>query len=280
MTRSSPSVERVVAVLDFFTDHPGQAFNLTDLIRSLKLSRATCHALLTSLVEAKYLYRTSDKAYVLGPRLAAVGRAAALSFSPLQVAKPELRRLADAYDVVCSAVFREGHDVVVRERAASVSTLGSSISAGTRLPLRPPFGGIFLAWSSEAEIAEWLDTLAPPATADLRAQMHRGIAFARENGFQCVVRTGHETGGDKSTDWLFFNRPDEHPVSVLGSLDPAAAYPLAAVTAPVFDERREVAFALTLAGFTGTRRGAEVIEAGAALQAVCARISAFIAGKV
>jgi DNA-binding IclR family transcriptional regulator len=208
-----------------------------------------------------------------------VGRAAALSFSPLQVAKPELRRLADAYDVVCSAVFREGHDVVIRERAASVSTLGSSISAGTRLPLRPPFGGIFLAWSSEAEIAEWLDTLAPPATVELRAQMHRGIAFARENGFQCVVRTGQVTGGDKSTDWLFFDRPDEYPVSVLDSLDPAAVYPLAAVAVPVFDERREVAFVLTLTGFAGTRRGAEVLEAGAALQAVCARISVFIAGK-
>ena len=67
MTRSSPGVHRVVAILNFFADHPGQAFTLTDLVRALKLSRATCHALLVGLVECGYLYRASDKSYILGP---------------------------------------------------------------------------------------------------------------------------------------------------------------------------------------------------------------------
>src|SRR5579862_1386791 len=106
MSRSSPAVQRIVAILNFFAEHPGQAFTLTDVIKALKLSRATCHALLTGLVEAGYLYRSSDKSYVLGPALAAIGRNANMHYSPLQVAQPEMRALADEYDVICLAVYR------------------------------------------------------------------------------------------------------------------------------------------------------------------------------
>jgi DNA-binding IclR family transcriptional regulator len=272
MTRSSPSVERVVAVLNFFADHPDEAFTLTDLIRALRLSRATCHALLASLVEAGYLHRASDKAYLLGPRLAAVGRAAAESFSPLTIAKPEMRRLADEYDVVCSAVFREGHDIVVKDRAASKSHLGYSIDTGTRLPLRPPFGGIFLAFSPDSEVEAWLDTLAPPASHEQRAQMMQGIIFARANGFQCVTRFGRDAK-QLSTDWLFHNRHDERPVNVEAELTADGYYAVSALTSPVFDERGSVAFVLTLAGFTTMMSGDRVAAAGLALRETCLRIS-------
>eukprot|EP00456_Euglypha_rotunda_P003034 TRINITY_DN105420_c0_g2_i1.p2 TRINITY_DN105420_c0_g2~~TRINITY_DN105420_c0_g2_i1.p2 ORF type:complete len:111 (-),score=19.28 TRINITY_DN105420_c0_g2_i1:10-342(-) len=62
MARSSPGVKRIVSILNFFADHPEQAFTLTDLVRALKLSRATCHALLTGLVESGYLYRKIGRA--------------------------------------------------------------------------------------------------------------------------------------------------------------------------------------------------------------------------
>ena len=88
MPRFSPSVQRVVAVLNLFADHPDQAFTLTDIVRTLKLSRATCHGLLLSLVEAGYLYRTTDKSYVLGAALLHVGEMAKTHFSPLKVALP------------------------------------------------------------------------------------------------------------------------------------------------------------------------------------------------
>ena len=136
MARSSPGVRRVAAILNFMADHPGQSFALTELVRALKLSSATCHALLTGLVEVGYLYRASDKTYVLGPALAAIARTAAANFSPLQVAQPEMRQLADRFDVVCSAVFLEGDSIVIRERAASVSHVGYSAPLGTRAKLR------------------------------------------------------------------------------------------------------------------------------------------------
>src|SRR6516165_4315853 len=113
MARSSPGVRRVAAILNFFADHPGQAFTLTDLVRALKLSRATCHALLTGLVEVGYLYRASDKNYVLGPALVNIARVAAEHASPAQAVLPEIRALADEFDASCSAFYRDRDDVVV-----------------------------------------------------------------------------------------------------------------------------------------------------------------------
>src|SRR6201996_6559690 len=98
MSQSSPSVDRVVSVLNFFAEHPGQAFSFTDIVRSLKLGRATCHALLTSLVDARYLFRNSDKSYVIGPALVELGQIAKEHFSPLQAAQSEMRDIADEFD--------------------------------------------------------------------------------------------------------------------------------------------------------------------------------------
>src|ERR1700733_8628174 len=161
MSRSSPGVRRIVAILNFFADHPNESFTLSDLVRALKLSRATCHGLLTGLVEAGYLYRTSDRGYLLGPVLVSIGEVAKAHYSPLKVAQPEMRLLADEFDTVCSASFREGRDVIVRERASAVSHLGFSVPRGWQAPLLPQFAGVFFVWSAPEEVRAWLDDLNP-----------------------------------------------------------------------------------------------------------------------
>src|SRR5689334_349455 len=93
-TRPSPSATRAVGIINFLAEHPHQAFKLSDLQRALRLSRTTCHSILLALVEAGYIHRGSDKSYTLGPALVDIGRAASASLSPLQVAQPEMRRLA------------------------------------------------------------------------------------------------------------------------------------------------------------------------------------------
>lgn len=272
MPRSSPAVQRVAAVLNFFAEHPGQAFTLTDIINGVKLSRATCHALLTSLVDVGYLYRTSDKNYVLGPALAAIGRSASTSYSPLQIAMPEMRALADEYDAICSAYFRDGDDVVVRERAAAVSYLGWSIPRGARLPLRPPYASIYFAWSSPADVEAWLDALDPPPTAQQRTQMFQGTAFAREFGFMCV-RTIRPAAATATTDFLTGGAPS--PVEVVTSIEPERDYTISAITAPVLGADGRVAFVLGLAGLTGTRNGNQVLRIGHRLREACNRISSY-----
>jgi DNA-binding IclR family transcriptional regulator len=273
MARSSPAVHRVASVLNFFAEHPGYAFTLTDLVKGLKLSRATCHALLVGLVDVGYLYRTSEKTYVLGPALAAIGRSASTNYSPLQVAQPEMRALADEFDAICSAFFRDGNDVVARERAAAVSHLGWSIARGARLPLRPPFAAIFFAWSPPAEADSWLDGLDPPVNARQRAQMLESMAFAREYGFLCM-RVTRPPVVSATTDWLVSGGASS-PVEIMLKFELDRDYAVSAFDAPVFGADGRVAFVIGLVGMTGTRSGTEIMRIGTRLREACNRISSF-----
>ena len=278
MSRSSPGVRRVAAILNFIADHPGQAFALTDLVRALKLSRATCHALLTGLVDVGYLYRTSDKTYVLGPALAAIGRTAAENFSPLQVAQPEMRSLADEFDVVCAAYFLEGDTIHLRDRAASLSHVGYPVPLGTRMKLRTPQAVAFYAWSPQ-EAEAWLDLVEPKPSAERRELMFQSMAFARQHGFVVLLRRpGFDLSGE-NYDRAIGTETDEIPVAPVPVIEPAGTYAVGAIMAPIFDERGRVSFCLLLAGFHETMTGEQVMAAGQRLRAACERISGFVAGR-
>lgn len=276
MSRSSPGVRRVAAILNFIADHPGQAFALTDLVRALRLSRATCHALLTGLVDVGYLYRTSDKTYVLGPALAAIGRTAAAHFSPLQVAQPEMRAIADTFDVVCGAYFLEGDTVHLRDRAASVSHVGYPVPLGNRHALPKTLAPVFYA-GSRRDAVQWLSAKAPSPEA--RQHFDASIDFVAQHGFVVIVfKPGYVTGETEGGLVLDSNSYEE-PVEALVRLDPDESYRIAAIFAPIFDERSDVSFALGMAGFFSSRTGAEIEQAGRRLREACDRISNFISGR-
>lgn len=276
MARSSPGVRRIVAILNFFADHPGQSFTLTDLVRALKLSRATCHALLAGLVDSGYLYRTQDKSYVIGPTLVSIGRIAREHLSPLQVAQPEMRALADEFDAICSAIFREGDEVVVRARAASLSQLGWSSPQGARRLLRAPFSAVYYAWGPKAQADAWLAQAVPAPTVAQRGAMFEAMAFAREHGYCLYVRNPRVPQGD--ADSAFNAERNEFPVELPSVLKPDQDYELASVVAPVFDENHQVLFVLGLMGFIDRVRGVRIEKIGRRLREACDRVTHFIAG--
>ena len=275
MSRSSPGVRRIAAILNFIADHPGQAFALTDLVRALRLSRATCHALLTGLVDVGYLYRTSDKTYVLGPALAALGRTAAEHFSPLQVAQPEMRALADAFDVLCAAYFLEGDVVHLRDRAASVSHVGYPIPLGNRHELRATQAPVFFAGSPQAAQA-WFTRRYPSASGEMRENFDRSMHFVSEHGFVIVVRRPEFAAGMPSAEDVIANDDWDLPVEALTNVDDGAAYPLAAIFAPVIEAQGRVSFVLGLVGFYAPISGSAAMASGKRLRATCDRIAAFI----
>lgn len=266
-------------ILNFFADHPGQSFTLSDLVRSLHLSRATAHAFLTTLAETDYLYRASDKSYVLGPAVGAIGRAAAEHLSPFQVAQPEMRKLADACDAVCTAVTREGNDVLLRERAASRSHLGLLRAHTGRLPLRPQFAGIFFAWSPASQADAWFDCMDPPAPADQREQMHTGMAFAREHGFLVSVRIGESAMQPGNGGGPYPEEIELLPSRIMTSLEAGRTYLLSSINAPVFGRDGKVAFAMGIASLTRPCLGSEILQMGNDLRTACERITGFLGGQ-
>ena len=271
-------MRRVAAILNFIADHPGQAFALTDLVRALKLSRATCHALLTGLVDVGYLYRTSDKTYVLGPALAAIGRTAAAHFSPLQIAQPEMRQLADTFDVVCGAYFLEGDTVHLRDRAASLSHVGYPIPLGNRHTLTESLAPVFYAGSRQ-DALQWFARRFD-GEHERSARFEATIDFVAERGFGVIVyRPGFGERLDSSAP-VIENDAYDIPVHALATVEPERSYRLAAIFAPIADQTGGVSFALGMAGFFSPRTGVQIEEAGRRLGAACERISRFVSGRI
>jgi len=279
MSHASPAVRRVIAVLNFFADHPDRAFTLTDIARSLKISQATAHGLLAGLVEGGYLYRLSDKSYLLGPALLAVGEVAREHFSPLKAAQPEMRRLADRYDAVCTASFREHDDVVVREKATPLSHLGYSVPRDVRLPLLPQFASLFFVWSSAAECDAWLDQLNPPPHPSQREAMRQAIDALRQFGFLCGVRNPDRPPEADWRRWILDREHDNAPVQLLNEIDEEARYDFSFVQVPVLVTGGEVAFAIGLQGFSNACSGREILEIAETVKAAGDRISGFISRK-
>lgn len=280
MSRSSPGVRRVAAILNFIADHPGQAFALTDLVRALKLSRATCHALLTGLVDVGYLYRTGDKTYVLGPALAAIGRVAAEHFSPLQVAQPEMRSIADEFDVVCGAYFLEGDTMHLRDRAASVSHVGYPVPLGARMKLHWTQAIAYFA-RAPREAEAWLERTDIRPNEEQEQLFRQGMEFVREHGFVVHVRKpGFPMALDAGPAEKFVPpEGNDIPIMPQFELEQGSRYPLAAIIAPVFDSKGRVPFAFVMAGFRSALTGEETLFAGDRLKQACDRISTFITGR-
>lgn len=278
MTQCSPGVERVAAILDFMAEHPDRAVSVSDLTRALKISRSTCYDLVSSLAHVGYLHRTSDNTYVIGPSLALLGQIAARHASPILIAQPEMRALAEEFDVICSAFFRDDDYLVVRERAASGSNLAWSSPKGSRVRLRPPFAGIFFAWSPPARAAAWLAAASPAATDDEASLMNQAMAFARRYGFTFSVRNTRFSEFPDSADQMFEGAGADLPVQMIPELVADREYPLMSVISPVFDASGEVLFLLALVGFTQKRAGRDIEHIGGRLRSACDRISASIGG--
>lgn len=280
MARSSPGVQRMVAVINFFAEHPDQSFTLTDLVRALRLSRATCHMLLAGLVDAGYLYRNKDKSYILGPTLAAIGRIASDHFSPLQVAQSEIRELADQFDAICSASFIEGDEVVTRARAAAMSQLGWPSSLGVRMKIRAPFMAIYGGWMPPEEFDAWITELGLQPSAEQREEMRKGILFAREHGFTFGVRNYFERASARELVKKAFDVGyADVPVSVAAELDPQRLYSVAFIASPVLDASNKIAFTLGLVGFDANIKGSQIEMMAKRLREACDRITHFIQGR-
>ena len=269
MSRQSPAVERIVAILNFFIEHSRAAFTLTQVAKSLRLSRATTLSILLGLVDAGYLYRRPDKSYVFGPVLQSLAAGASQPLAPLAVASQEMRALADELDIVASALVLEGDDVVVHERAASVSHLGASLSPLRRYPVHP-WGSAFLIPLSDGEIAEKLGRLKPPLPAQVRRNVRMGIEFARRHQFIAVLAAEDE---EPQPD---LSLPTGRFVS---HLDPDETYGLKFVVAPVLGLAGEAPFAISLFGFRRPMTGGQSMETGRRLLETCERISTFITAR-
>jgi DNA-binding IclR family transcriptional regulator len=273
MARPAPSVDRVVAVLNFFAQHHEHGFTLTDLVRSLHLNRATCHALLKSLTDSGYLYRNAAKEYRMGPALAAIGRVADQSFVPVAIARDDMRRLADKYDLLCVAASRVGNEMIFLERTVSRSNLAVANEPQRRHRILPPGGSSFIAWAAEAEVSAWIKAFEPALSEQEEVEVRTMLAKMRSLQYSYSIEVSPQAA-DPLTQMAVGWRGNGNPVAhIVPDLLPDHLYGVVYISAPVLGVFGEVLFTLTLSAFDGPVSGRRIQEIGEDLRTTTDRIA-------
>ncbi|MBV1686444.1 helix-turn-helix domain-containing protein [Novosphingobium sp. G106] len=264
-TKSSPVVARVVGVLNFFLEHPDHPFSLTQISKSLRLSRATTHLILLSFVEAGYLYRRTDKSYILGSMIPALTASAGQKVSTFPVGRDEMRALADDLDLVASALFIEEGEIVVRERIAAISHLGRPARMTVIRYSLYPANGAFLLPLSDREIRTKLAMALPPLSQQDLEMIWKQVAFGRKYGFVLTLE-----GPDRSFD------PSVLSASMF--VEDLAAGEFVSpwfLAAPVLSADRTVQFVITIHGLEGPTSSERIFAIGQRLKDGCDAIGRF-----
>ncbi len=285
MARPAPAVERTVALLEFLSSHPNEAFSLSELARRLEMNKATGHAMVAALTDAGYLLRhPMDNTYSLGPALIAVGNAAgARQFEVVDYARGEMDQLSRELRVQCVASAAIGDEIVLLARSGETEPLSLSVPVGQRLPLVPPLGTVFLAWESPDAIDRWLRRLGPRSGNTALDRYREAVATVRRRGYSLGLEPapatsprGRRTLRDAAVEVVEDHPHDEY---ILLELENAAPYRLSHIAAPVFGADGRVALALTLMGFRHQLSAGEVPEYAERLRDAALAVTRSIHGR-
>lgn len=285
MARRAPAVERSIAVLNFLASRPDDRFTLSEIARAADLNKATLHAILGALTEAGFVLREEEKkTYGLGPALVALGGAAIEANPAVQLALPHMEGLSNELGLDCVASTAIEDQIVILTRTSSRRPFGIEVEPGQRLPLAPPLGTVFIAWSSQSEIDRWLAKVGPKASnADIQRYRQavdtvRGRGYSLGLGGEPIPREERTVKGRPRTleDNVRSIRVDEY---ALIELDNSSAYRLNHIGAPIFDQHGRVSLALFLIGFQGDIAAGEVPRYAERLRYACAAITEKIGGR-
>ncbi|BBZ24381.1 IclR family transcriptional regulator [Mycolicibacter hiberniae] len=276
---SSPPTERVMRILELLAADAQRHLSLSEISHTLGISHGTCHAIVSTLANRRWLVRDRDSGrYSWGPALSALAR-------PVnkQAFRPELQRLFGAVGRQAILGVRQGATVVVTDSVGE-SIAGLRLEPGFRMPLVAPFGREFIAGTSEAVKKDWLSGLGAPSPR-LRRRLgavldevgRRGYAIDRMSreyirvysALQALAADGEpdEITARVATAFADLTEVDYLP----DELAQGERHPVASVSAPVRDADGTAVMSVGIAPFAALTAG-EVAELGAAVRETAARI--------
>ncbi|MCU1614641.1 MAG: hypothetical protein JWO98_2181 [Frankiales bacterium] len=285
------AADRALRVLNYFTVNPRSTFTLSELSAALQVSHASMSSVLLALTENGYLVRhPRHKTYDLGPMAMASGQAASMRYPVVELAKPWMPDLA-ALGTECIGMALVGDQMVVLDIEGQASLASREVRLGQRLPLIPPYGHVFLAWSQPRAVQKWLAALGPDQARLREAEFERSLAFTRTNGFAVALDNERVAGvqqmfgelarrpWDQETRSRISARiPEQSDEYALAELDPDREYTIDHVSAPVFEPNGTVGYALTINGI-GTSSGERIAAIGRELSAVCLTLTRNLGGR-
>ncbi len=264
MSRPAPAATRALSILDFLATRPTELFTLSEIAQHLDLNLASAHAVLNVMVDAGYLERhPSHKTYRLGPSVIAVGNAALVGHPVIQVARAEMDQLAGELDLECLAAAPIGDELVIVARAGTPRWNSPLVHVGQRLPLVPPLGVMFVAWSGDDRIQQWLSRARPFESRGHATRYRAILESARVLGYSVGF---HVDGRQVAV------APVPGDPTAL-DLDPTQRYPVTYIAASVFDQHRRVALVINLDGFPEPLSPEEIRVLGRRLRDTAAAIT-------
>ncbi len=164
--------------------HPTEAFTLAEITRRTGINPASAHALTAVMLRSGYLQRhPTQKTYALGPALVASGAAALDQLPAIRAAQAEIGWLSEEMQLEVTLTAPTDEEIIVVGAAGDASEFGYVLQIGQRLPLSPPLGSVFLAWSSPARIEQWLARARPPFSPTETERHRRVLEAVRSWGY-------------------------------------------------------------------------------------------------
>jgi DNA-binding IclR family transcriptional regulator len=291
MSTPALAAGRALAVLNYLTANPQRSFTLSELSTALQINKASLSSVLRAHTDAGYLTRhPRHKTYSLGLATIAAGHAAAAQNPVVELARPEMRRLAKETDCECVGSAVIGAEILILTLEGKPALRLQQMMPGQRLPLRPPMGEVFVAWGSKSERERWLRAAGESdATRDhLLLALHE----VRRRGYSVNLFTDRLFHVSRVLTELASAplRADlqaqlEGTLAGLGSgyelLDtaPDETYEGALIVAPVFGADGSVVFAITISGLMRLT-GRDIVRAADRLGAVTLHLTRQIGGRV
>jgi DNA-binding IclR family transcriptional regulator len=158
-----------------------------------------------------------------------------------------------------------GDEIVILAVEGRSQPLGVATEPGHRVPMVPPLGTVFVAWSDPETVDHWLGGLGADTDGARIERYREGVAAVRERGYAMGLE-GHsreqlsQALAELATDAtdervrravadLLRELEREQDDYLLTNLEGSALYQLGMLSAPVFDAGGRVVLALTLVGF-------------------------------
>jgi DNA-binding IclR family transcriptional regulator len=276
----------VIAIMQLLASQPARAFSLAEITRELGISRATGHAILTTLVAHHWVVRDAPAAaYCWGPGIASLAKPASD-----RIFHGILLELAESTATQVFLARRDANTLVVVDSAGE-SASGMRVDRGLRMPLVAPFGRDYIAWSAAGAQRAWLEGIGTPSTA-LSRRIIAVITEIRERGYT-VERLSREyvqvytalraLRGDGEPDAITARLArafaDLTVIDVLrAELTANSTHSIATISAPIRDEDGFVSMSISAAPFADLA-AAEVERLGEQVRAAARRIEPQIANS-
>ncbi len=262
---------------------PARVFSLAEITRELGISRATGHAILTTLVAHHWVVRdVAAAAYCWGPGIASLAKPASD-----RIFHSILRDLAESTATQAFLARRDANAIVVVDSAGE-SASGMRVDRGLRMPLVAPFGRDYVAWSAAGSQRAWLEGIGKPSVA-LSRRITAVINEIRERGY-AVERLSREylrvytalraLGRDGDGEPDIITRRLAHAFADLTVIDVLRAeltanstHSIATISAPIIDEDGVVSMSISAAPFTELAAG-DVERMGEQVRTAARRIEA------